>query len=239
MDDCANVHHILGFVIKPIDYNLITTLASVLGLTAMFGWILNKWRARGNRQMHQYVDSGNEVSEPDKDKCRTLAIRHFDEPKKVEEMILSAKVRKWLMNAAVYCDWTHRFIKHPKSAHQKDILVACRNVLIRHWKEGQAAHMAGLPTVRTTLIFAVTGSDTEDEGVRMIRVVLVSLEMLKIIHEHPADKWLFEGEEERMRVRLETLRKMAEAYFENGGYRPGKNGTNVRIVMEAYVRSRI
>jgi hypothetical protein len=67
--------------------------------------------------------------------------------------------------------------------------------------------------------------------------VIASENVLHIAQEHPADKWRFENEHHK--VRLQTLRDMAKAHFEDGGYRVGENGSKVLIIGEAFARIRI
>jgi hypothetical protein len=99
------------------------------------------------------------------------------------------------------------------------------------------AHLLDLSTFEKKVIFSLTGSDTEIGGLRMIRNVIASEDVLHIAQQHPADKWRFENEHHK--VRLQTLRDMAKAHFEDGGYRVGENGSKVLIIGEAFARIRI
>jgi hypothetical protein len=155
----------------------------------------------------------------------------------VDAIIRGDNVRKWLVAAAFRCNWVHRFIKDSNPKHQEAILEAARNVLIAHFADGVLAQLLGLSTFERKVLFSLTGSDTEIGGVRMIRNVIASEDVLQIAQEHPTDKWRFENEHHK--VRLQTLRDMAKAYFEDGGYRVGDGGSSVLIIGEAFARIRI
>lgn len=239
--DCTNVIEVYGIVIKPIYLTLIMTIATVLTCGSVIRGVVSWYRSRGNRQMDLYVHSANEISNVDEQGFRTLSIRHDGNVDLLDTRIQGANVRKWLIAAAMQCDWTHRFIKHPDPMCQWAILRAVRNAVIEDYKDGEGALKAKLPVVRMELYISPTGSDTEDEGVRMIRVVIATKEMLEIVHAHPPKMWRFDadGEERRLRVRLDTLRKMAEALFEHDGCRLGKEFTYVPIIAKAKVCVRI
>ena len=155
----------------------------------------------------------------------------------VDSVIRGDKVRKWLIAAACRCNWVHRFIKDSNPKRQGAILEAARNVLVPHFADGVLPHLLDLSTVEKKVFFSLTGSDTEIGGVRMIRNVIASENVLHIAQEHPADKWRFENEHHM--VRLQTLRDMAKAHFEDGGNRVGENGSKVLIIGEAFARIRI
>ena len=155
----------------------------------------------------------------------------------VDTIIRGDKVRQSLIAAAFRCNWVHRFIKDSNSKHQGAILEAARNVLVAHFADGVLAHLLDLSTFERKVLFSLTGSDTEIGGVRMIRNVIANEDVLHIAQEHPADKWRFENEHHK--VRLQTLRDMAKAYFEDGGYRVEKTESSVLIIGEAFARIRI
>lgn len=250
MDDTV---HFLGWVLKPIHVSIISNVIYYVFLigSVMLGFLFARWSSRGNRELHIYVDSWCKISEIDKDKRRTLAIRDFGKQEYVDRLILRAKVRKWLIDAAFRCDWTHRFIKDPNPSHQLAILDAIGVAVARHYTDGiKADTMSFSTTPEKKLLYSATGSDTDETGVRMIRVIVVTEKVLEIVRDHPDTDpnvkdsgWLFElkysKEQPRLRVRLQTLRNMAKAYFEDDGFRAGEDGTRVRIIGEVMVCERI
>jgi hypothetical protein len=236
MDD--NVMHIFGFVIKPIHVSVFyNSIFLLMGAGGIYAWFKTRWQSRGNRDMHRYVHSVNEVSDVDREGYRTLKLRNLGMVEHVDTIIRGDKVRKWLIAAAFRCDWVHRFIKDSNPKHQGAILEAARNVLIAHFADGVLAHLLDLSTFEKKVLFSLTGSDTDIGGVRMIRNVIASEDILHIAQEHPADKWRFENEHHK--ARLQTLRDMAKAHFEDGGYRIGENSSKVLIIGEAFARIRI
>jgi len=241
MDD--NVMHIFGFVIKPIHVSVFyNSVFLLMGGGGIYAWFKTLWQSRGNRDVHRYVHSVNEVSDVDREGYRTLKLRNLGRVEHVDTIIRGAiirgdKVRKWLIAAAFRCNWVHRFIKDSNPKHQGAILEAARNVLVAHFTDGVLAHLLDLSTFEKKVLFSLTGSDTEIGGVRMIRNVIASEDVLHIAREHPADKWRFENEHHK--VRLQTLRDMAKAHFEDGGYRVGENGSKVLIIGEVFARIRI
>ena len=98
------------------------------------------------------------------------------------------------------------------------------------------AHLLDLSTFEKKVLFSLTGSDTEIGGIDDPKCDRQE-DVLHITQEHPADKWRFENEHHK--VRLQTLRDMAKAHFEDGGYRVGENGSKVLIIGEAFARIRI
>jgi hypothetical protein len=236
MDD--NVMHIFGFVVKPIHVSVFyNSIFLLMGAGGFFAWFKTRWQSRGNRQIHQYVHSVNEVSDIDREGFRTLKLRNLGMVEHVDSVIHGDKVCRWLIAAAFRCNWVHRFIKDSNPKHQGAILEAARNLLISHFADGVLAHLLNLSTFEKKVVFSLTGSDTEIGGVRRIRNVIASEDILRIVQEHPADKWHFENE--RHKVRLQTLRDMAKAHFEDGGFRVGENGSKVLIIGEAFARIRI
>jgi hypothetical protein len=182
-----------------------------MGAGSIYAWFKTRWQSRGNRHMHRYVHSVNEVSDVDREGYRTLKLRNLGMVEHVDTVIRGDKVRKWLIAAACRCNWVHRFIKDSNSKHQGAILEAARNVLVPHFADGVLAHPLELSTFEKKVIFSLTGSDTEIGGVRMIRNVIASEDVLHIAQEHPADKWRFENE--RHKVRLQTLLRYGEGSF--------------------------
>ena len=73
-------------------------------------------------------------------------------------------------------------------------------MLVPHFADGVLAHLLDLSTFEMKVIFSLTGSDTEIGGVRMIRNVIASEDVLHIAQEHPADKWRFENEHHKVRL---------------------------------------
>ena len=238
-----NVMHIFGFVIKPIHVSVFyNSIFLLMGAGGIYAWIKTRWQSRGNRDVHRYVHSVNEVSDLDREGYRTLKLRNLGKVEHVDNIIRGAiihgdKVRNWLIAAAFQCNWVHRFIKDSNPKHQGAILEASRNVLVAHFADGVLAHLLDLSTFEKKVLFSLTGSDTEIGGVRMIRNVIASEDVLHIVRQHPADRWRFENGHHK--VRLQTLRDMAKAHFEDGGYRVGENGSKVLIIGEAFARIRI
>ena len=75
MDD--NVMHIFGFVIKPIHVTVFyNTIFLLMGAGGIYAWFKTRWQSRGNRDMHRYVHSVNEVSDADREGYRTLKLRN-------------------------------------------------------------------------------------------------------------------------------------------------------------------
>jgi len=241
MDD--NVMHIFGFVIKPIHVSVFyNSIFLLMGGGSIYAWFKTRWQSRGNRDVHRYVHSVNEVSDVDREGYRTLKLRNLGRVEHVDTIIRGAvirgdTVRNWLIAAAFRCDWAHRFIMDSNPKRQGAILEAARNVLVAHFADGVLAHLLDLSTFEKKVLFSLTGSDTEIGGVRMIRNVIASEDVLHIAREHPVGKWRFENEHHK--VRLQTLRDMAKAHFENGGYHVGENGSKVLIIGEAFARIRI
>jgi hypothetical protein len=224
-----NTIELWGFVIKPIHvqigYLLFLFIFGVAG--AYIGRVLLRmWRERGNRQFDHYLDTRTFVSEPDENNVRTAYLRNIGEPVRAEYVLRGNRVRGWLMSAAGYCDWeTRRFIKDADPDRQEKILHMVRNTLTRHFREGEIAHMAELPTRRFDLFFAPTGADATVGGVRMIRTMIATRTILETFLTHPADKWRFE--EDKVTglqqvdhvVRVRTMRDMAEALIKDRGMR--------------------
>jgi hypothetical protein len=76
MDD--NVMHIFGFVIKPIHVSVFyNSIFLLMGAGSIYAWFKTRWQSRGNRHMHRYVHSVNEVSDVDREGYRTLKLRNL------------------------------------------------------------------------------------------------------------------------------------------------------------------
>jgi hypothetical protein len=160
MDD--NVMHIFGFLIKPIHVSVFyNSIFLLMGAGSIFAWFKTRWESRGNRDMHRYVHSVNEVSDVDREGYRTLKLRNLGIVDHVDAIIRGDNVRKWLVAAAFRCNWVHRFIKDSNPKHQEAILEAARNVLIAHFADGVLAQLLGLSTFERKVLFSLTGSDTE------------------------------------------------------------------------------
>ena len=104
MDD--NVLHIFGFVIKPIHVSVFyNSIFLLMGAGGIYAWFKTRWQSRGNRDMHRYVHSVNEVSDVDREGYRTLKLRNLGKVEHVDTIIRGDKVRKWLIAAAFRCNW--------------------------------------------------------------------------------------------------------------------------------------
>ena len=104
----------LGWAIKPVHLTAVYYAIWLFfgffgtGFGIMAGW----FHSRGNRQMDRYVESSCEISEPNRNGYRTLAIRNADMVFRLEDVIRGKDVRKWLLAAAYKCDWvSRRFIE--------------------------------------------------------------------------------------------------------------------------------
>ncbi len=238
-----NTITIFGLVIQQIHLQLATFLLALFGgggLT-VYLWLKRKWDERGNRQLDHHLATITEVSdEVDAAGFRTMRISNLGRPERLENVIRGRHERAWMIAAARNCDWERRFIKDENPAHQERILHVVRNALTDHFKDGEVARLAGLPTKEIDLYFSPTGADAHVGGVRMFRDMVVTPENLAKVKRHGPDKWKFEvdkatGEEQDHRVRVTTLLQMAEA-LENDCCRP-LNGHRVRIV--GWMRARV
>lgn len=238
---------LFGYVIKPIHVNIAQLIAVVLTAGGIAGLLMRKltvmWSERGNRQLDHHLATITEVSDDvDENGYRTMRISNLGRPDRLENVIRGRHERAWMIAAAKNCDWERRFIKDLNPQRQERILHVVRNALTEHFKDGEAAHLAGLPTKEIDIYFSPTGADAHVGGVRMFRDMVVTKETLDKVKKHGPNKWKFEvdkvtGEEQNHKVRVSTLLQMAEA-LDNGGYR-ALNGTQVRIVgwMRARVRA--
>lgn len=230
-----NTINIFGIIIKPIHLQVVQIIFFVILSAGAWRWFVLWWRGRGNRQLDHYLNSACHVSEPDADGFRTLTLRNLGRTERIETVIRGEHERKWLLAAAQHCDWTHRFIKDREPEHQNRILHVVRNEMTAHFAEGEAARLAGLPTRSFDIYYSPTGADAMRGGIRMIRNILATEHVLRVVQEHPVDKWHYEidkvtGEEAvSHKVRLETLRQMADALFNCSGCRLHE-GQWVRIV---------
>ena len=238
---------IFGHVFYPIHIQLIQLGFVVLASGGILGIVLRAlrrmWDERGNRQLDHHLATITEVSdEVDANGYRLMRISNLGMPRRLEDVIRGRHERAWMMAAAAHCDWNRRFIKDPNPKHQDRILHVVRNALTEHFKDGEAAHLAGLPTKEIDLYFAPTGADAHVGGVRMFRDMVVTPETLAKVVAHGPNKWKFEvdkvtGAEQDHSVRVTTLLQMAEA-LKNGGCRQ-LDDCPVRIVgwMRARVRT--
>lgn len=239
-----NTIEIGGWVIKPIHFQAATfVVLLVFGVVGSFLYqkLKTRWNERGGRQLDHYLDTITYASEPDANGYRTLKIRNLGRTQRAEDWVRGRAERDWLIKAAKACDWTKRFIKDADPARQARILHVVGNAITDHFKEGEIAHLFGLPTIAMDLYYSPTGADAAVGGVRMIRNMIVPRETLEIFYSHPKDKWKFEknkvtGEVQDHSVRVTTIREMAVALFEHKGCRE-LNGKMVRIVNWLEVRT--
>lgn len=236
---------IWGYTLYPIHLQLIQLIIVALASGGLIGLLVRflkrAWNERGNRQLDHHLASITEVSdEVDADGYRLMRISNLGMPRRFEEVIRGRHERGWMMEAARNCDWNRRFIKDPNPKHQDRILHVVRNALTEHFKDGETAYLAGLPTKEIDLYFAPTGADAHVGGIRMFRDMVVTPETLAKVVAHGPNKWRFEvdkvtGIEQDHSVRVTTLLQMAEA-LRNGGCRK-LNGDMVRIV--GWMRARV
>lgn len=242
--DFSNTIELFGVTVKPIHFQAATfVVILVFGVIGSFFYktLKTRWEGRGNRQLDHYLDTVTEASEIDADGYRTLSISNKGMTERVETVIRGNNERNWLIVAAKNCDWTRRFVKDTDAKCQARILHVVRNAMTRHFADGENAHDAGLPTVSTDYFYSPTGADAEVGGVRMIRNMWAIEPTLHIFDTHPVDKWKFEidkvtGEMQDHKVRVTTMREMAEALFRNNGC-CDLNGKKVRII--GWMRGRV
>lgn len=230
----TNTIELFGLVLKPVHFSAASFIFEVVLALGVFAGVRAMVASRGNRELDIYIDQRNNISPIDAG-FRTLAIHNLGDYRPVASAIPSTRTRKLLLAAAARCNKEHRFIKCQKPHQQQAVLRAVRGSLLRHFAAGEVAALAGETTKQCTVLFSLTGADTEDEGVKMIRVVVTTPKDLLIIYEHPEKKWRFEGDEPRMQVRLQTLRHMAKAYIEDGGLRLADDGSMIQIIETAEV----
>jgi hypothetical protein len=91
MDD--NVMHIFGFVIKPIHVSVFyNSIFLLMGAGSIYAWFMTRWQSRGNRDMHRYVHSVNEVSDVDREGYRTLKLRNLGMVEHVDNYLANASI---------------------------------------------------------------------------------------------------------------------------------------------------
>lgn len=231
----TNTIELLGLVLKPVHFSAASLIFEVVLALGVFAGVKSMIASRGNRELDIYIDQRNDISEIDTDGFRTLAIHNMGDYRRVEQAFPISKTRKHLLAAAARCDKVHRFIKCTKPHHQQAVLRAARGSLLRHFVAGEVATFGGAPVKEVEILLSLTGADTEDEGVKMIRVVITKASDLRIIYEHPEKMWKFKGDKERMLVRLQTLRHMAKAFLEDDGKRLADDGSMIQIIETANV----
>jgi hypothetical protein len=100
MDD--NVMHIFGFVIKPIHVSVFyNSIFLLMGAGSIYAWFKTRWQSRGNRHMHRYVHSVNEVSDVDREGYRTLKLRNLGMVEHVDTVIHGDELGERIMRALI------------------------------------------------------------------------------------------------------------------------------------------
>lgn len=233
---------VFGITLKQIYLQaVLVAIAVMVNLGVVLQLLRNWWSQRGNRRFDHYLVTRNKPSAPNAEGLRTLPIRNKGGNERIEAPIRGNDIRKWMIAAAARCDWEHqRFIADPNPERQQAILKAILNGLNQFYVDGQNAEESGQPVKKYKLYFAPTGADSAAGGVRQIRIMTATHEELEIFYKHPQDMWEFEKlmgiDTSAHHVRVDTMRKMAKAAFENGG-KKHIDGKWVQIVgeMEAVV----
>lgn len=208
---------IFGLQILQIHLEVIKTFAAVAGAsTVLFGGLLIAWREWRGKAFDQFVLAKTIPGEKSFDGSTQLVFRDADRRERLGDAVRGLWNRRRMTRAAKKCTLGQAFVGLKNGKHQDIMHEAVRGALTRLNIAGEADELAGLPVVKSTILYAVTATDQDEGPTHMFRAMIMRPDWLERFHKENQVWVAPDGRKDHPRIA--TLRTMAHAYMENDGF---------------------